>query len=276
MKLGIDFGTTRTVVACADRGNYPDPQLLRRSGRRSRLLPVGRRRARRRASLRLRCARGCRRRSVVHRRALLQAAPRRRARRSGQDGHPRQHDHRRRRARHALPRRDEGGGPHEVEPPQGREARRPAPRTTRPIRSVVAVPANASGAQRFVTLDAFRRAGFGPIAMLNEPSAAGFEFTHRHRDTLTSRRDHVVVFDLGGGTFDASLVRMRGRSHEVLATGGVNRLGGDDFDAVLVDLVLARAGLDARRARPRRARSPRRSVSRREGAPQPELAQDLD
>jgi molecular chaperone DnaK (HSP70) len=112
------------------------------------------------------------------------------------------------------------------------------------LRSVVAVPANASGAQRFVTLDAFRRAGFNPVAMLNEPSAAGFEFTHRHRDTLTSRRDHVVVYDLGGGTFDASLVRMRGRSHEVLATAGVNQLGGDDFDDVLVDLVLARAGLE--------------------------------
>lgn len=111
------------------------------------------------------------------------------------------------------------------------------------LRSVVAVPANASGAQRFVTLDAFRRAGFHPIAMLNEPSAAGFEFTHRHRDTLTSRRDHVVVYDLGGGTFDASLVRMRGRSHEVLATAGVNRLGGDDFDDALVGLVLARAGV---------------------------------
>jgi len=112
-----------------------------------------------------------------------------------------------------------------------------------PIRSVVAVPANASGAQRLVTLDAFRRAGFDPIAMLNEPSAAGFEYTHRHRDTLNSKRDHVVVYDLGGGTFDASLVRMRGGSHEVLATRGENRLGGDDFDEAIADLVLARAGV---------------------------------
>jgi molecular chaperone DnaK (HSP70) len=88
-----------------------------------------------------------------------------------------------------------------------------------------------------VTLDAFRRAGFGPVAMLNEPSAAGFEYTHRHRGTLTSKRDHVVVYDLGGGTFDASLVRMRGNRHEVLATAGVNQLGGDDFDDVLVALV---------------------------------------
>src|SRR5262249_5988494 len=118
-----------------------------------------------------------------------------------------------------------------------------APDASRDLRSVVAVPANALGAQRFVTLDAFRRAGFAPVAMLNEPSAAGFEYTHRHRDTLTSRRDHVVVYDLGGGTFDASLVRMRGRMHDVLATAGVNQLGGDDFDDLLVDLVLARLGL---------------------------------
>lgn len=109
------------------------------------------------------------------------------------------------------------------------------------IVSVVAVPANASGAQRFLTLDAFRRSGFAPIAMLNEPSAAGFEYTHRHRDTLSKKRDHVVVYDLGGGTFDASLVRMHGKSHEVVATAGLNHLGGDDFDELLVDLVLARA-----------------------------------
>ena len=69
--------------------------------------------------------------------------------------------------------------------------------------------------------------------MLNEPSAAGFEYTHRHRNTLTSKREHVVVYDLGGGTFDASLVRMSRPAHEVVATAGINRLGGDDFDDVL-------------------------------------------
>jgi molecular chaperone DnaK (HSP70) len=121
------------------------------------------------------------------------------------------------------------------------------------LRSVVAVPANASGAQRFVTLDAFRRAGFGVTAILNEPSAAGFEYTHRHRDTLTTRRDHVVVYDLGGGTFDASLVRMRGRHHDAVTTAGIGRLGGDDFDRVLAELVLSNAEL-ALEALPARAR----------------------
>jgi molecular chaperone DnaK (HSP70) len=79
--------------------------------------------------------------------------------------------------------------------------------------------------------------------MLNEPSAAGFEYTHRHRDTLSAKRDVVVVYDLGGGTFDSSVVRMSGRRHEVVATAGVAQLGGDDFDTVMADVVLARVGV---------------------------------
>jgi len=242
VKLGIDFGTTRTVVACADRGNYPVLSFCDEAGDAHDFFP-----------------------SVVAERdgelrfgfdALAAAAadPSFTAVRSFK---------RLLADAHAGPGRTVTIGSTTIAVdelvtrflvatkeavltksnlPKGAKAKA-GTKADEPMRSVVAVPANASGAQRFVTLDAFRRAGFGPVAMLNEPSAAGFEFTHRHRDTLTSRRDHVVVFDLGGGTFDASLVRMRGRSHEVLATGGVNRLGGDDFDAVLVDLVLARAGL---------------------------------
>jgi molecular chaperone DnaK (HSP70) len=113
------------------------------------------------------------------------------------------------------------------------------------LRAVVAAPANALGNQRFVTLDAFRRAGFDVVAMLNEPSAAGFEYSHRWRSTLSARREHVVVYDLGGGTFDASLVRMRGARHEAIATAGLSRLGGDDFDAVLAELALEAAEIPA-------------------------------
>jgi molecular chaperone DnaK (HSP70) len=120
-----------------------------------------------------------------------------------------------------------------------------APRRRRPVplRAVVATPANAHGTQRFLTLDAFRRAGFEVEAMLNEPSAAGFEYAHRFRATLTARREHVVVYDLGGGTFDASLVRMTERHHDVVATAGIPRLGGDDFDAALARLVVAEIGI---------------------------------
>ena len=110
------------------------------------------------------------------------------------------------------------------------------------LEAAVGVPANASSAQRFLTLEAFRRAGFHPLALVNEPSAAGFEYAHRHRTSLTSRREHVVVYDLGGGTFDASLVHMSGGVHEVVTSAGVTRLGGDDFDAAIAALVLRKLG----------------------------------
>jgi molecular chaperone DnaK (HSP70) len=115
--------------------------------------------------------------------------------------------------------------------------------TGEPLEVFVAAPANAHSTQRFVCLDAFRRAGFDVLGLLNEPSAAGFEYTHRYRNTLTAKKDHVVVYDIGGGTFDASLLRMSGPHHEVIAAAGINRLGGDDFDAVLADLALAKLSL---------------------------------
>jgi molecular chaperone DnaK (HSP70) len=101
------------------------------------------------------------------------------------------------------------------------------------------VPANSHSTQRFVTLEAFRRAGFVVRAVLNEPSAAGLEYAHRHPSTLNSRREHVVVYDLGGGTFDAALVLLAEGRHEVLTTSGVARLGGDDFDQALLEMALA-------------------------------------
>jgi molecular chaperone DnaK (HSP70) len=115
------------------------------------------------------------------------------------------------------------------------------PARDEPLEVAVSVPANASSDQRFLTLDAFRRAGFEVLALLNEPSAAGFEYAHRFRRTLTSKREYVLVYDLGGGTFDASLIHMSGRANEVVASAGVARLGGDDFDRALLDLVLERA-----------------------------------
>lgn len=108
-----------------------------------------------------------------------------------------------------------------------------------PIESVaIAVPAHAHSAQRFLTLDAFRRAGFTVAAVVNEPSAAGFEYTHRQGGTLNSKRTHVVVYDLGGGTFDASLLKVDGVAHEIVGTRGDNSLGGDDFDTALARTAL--------------------------------------
>ncbi|HTS03881.1 MAG TPA: Hsp70 family protein [Thermoanaerobaculia bacterium] len=108
------------------------------------------------------------------------------------------------------------------------------------ITAAISVPANASTAQRFLTLEAFKAGGFAVEALLNEPSAAGFEYAHRSR--RDGRREHLVVYDLGGGTFDASLLRMTGKTNEVVATNGIRRLGGDDFDEAILALVLERAG----------------------------------
>lgn len=107
--------------------------------------------------------------------------------------------------------------------------------------AVVSVPAHAHTAQRYLTLDAYRRAGFTVLALVNEPSAAGFEYTHRQPRTLSSRRTQVLVYDLGGGTFDASLIQAQDGAHDVIASAGLNRLGGDDFDGALAEIALAQA-----------------------------------
>lgn len=118
-------------------------------------------------------------------------------------------------------------------------------------RAVIAVPAHAHAAQRFLTLDAFRRAGFDVTGVINEPSAAGFEYTHRQARTLSSRRTRVVVFDLGGGTFDASLVTVDDRQHEVVDSLGLNDLGGDEFDTVLAERAAQAAGTSLEKLQPR-------------------------
>jgi molecular chaperone DnaK (HSP70) len=111
-----------------------------------------------------------------------------------------------------------------------------------PVEAAISVPANASTSQRLITLDAYRRAGFDVKAVVNEPSAAGFEYAHRYRETVSSKREYVLVYDLGGGTFDASLIHMEGRRNEVVTSAGVSRLGGDDFDEAILALVLEKQG----------------------------------
>jgi len=119
------------------------------------------------------------------------------------------------------------------------------------LHAAVSVPAHAPNDQRFLTLDAFQRAGFEVETLLNEPSAAGFEYAHRFRDTLTSRREYVLVYDLGGGTFDASLIHMAGALNEVITSIGIARLGGDDMDEAILNLALRKAGSAAPDARAR-------------------------
>jgi molecular chaperone DnaK (HSP70) len=103
---------------------------------------------------------------------------------------------------------------------------------------MAAVPANSASRQRWLTLEALRRAGFEPIGLLNEPTAAAVELAHRHLGDLgkRSKKRYVVVYDLGGGTFDTSAVSLVGRSFDLIASEGLARLGGDDFDELILEV----------------------------------------
>jgi molecular chaperone DnaK (HSP70) len=115
-----------------------------------------------------------------------------------------------------------------------------------PFEIMLGVPANANSNQRFLTADAFRQAGFSVLGLLNEPSAASIDFGHRKRTSKEPKeKARILVYDLGGGTFDASLVELEGREHVVIASEGVATLGGDDFDNVLAELALESAGIGA-------------------------------
>jgi len=224
MRLGIDFGTTHTVVAAVDRGNVPVvafdgeevvPSLV--AGNAKGELLYGRRAAAVRRDPEWALLRS-------FKRLLAEAGPQTEVLLAGREyllqdllagflAH----------LRADLLKRSNAG----------------AARGER-LEVAVSVPANAGSAQRFLTMEGFRRAGFEVVALLNEPSAAGFEYAHRYRSTITSRREYVAVYDLGGGTFDASLLKMTGRSSEVVTSSGVSRLGGDDFDEAILELVLDR------------------------------------
>jgi len=104
---------------------------------------------------------------------------------------------------------------------------------------MLGVPANANSNQRFLTEEAAQAAGFTVLGLLNEPSAAAIEFAHRNSAERKSRvGSGLVVYDLGGGTFDVSLVTLGESEHTVEASDGIPSLGGDDFDEILAALVL--------------------------------------
>jgi molecular chaperone DnaK (HSP70) len=225
VRIGVDLGTTRTIVAVADRGNYPVVGFQADGGDLSEHVPTVS------AEVGGRLVHGheaeeAARRGAPHlrswKRLLGRSGPEARVRigaieltlvelmtdfLAALDGALRKSAN--------LPRAAEG-----------------------PFEAVVSVPANAHSSQRFATLEGFRRAGFEVRAMINEPSAAAIEYAHRYRGSLNKRRDHVCVYDLGGGTFDAALVLCAEDHHEVIDTSGVQELGGDDFDAALMEMAL--------------------------------------
>lgn len=106
---------------------------------------------------------------------------------------------------------------------------------------VITVPAYFDDAQRQGTKDAARLAGLHVLRLLNEPTAAAIAYG------LDSGKEGVIaVYDLGGGTFDISILRLSRGVFEVLATGGDSALGGDDFDHLLADFICQQAGISER------------------------------
>jgi molecular chaperone DnaK (HSP70) len=113
-----------------------------------------------------------------------------------------------------------------------------------PLEVMVATPANANSNQRYISMEAFRRAGFVTLGMMNEPSAASVEFVHRYLRNLGPRspKKYVVIYDLGGGTFDTSVVGLAGRNYDVITHEGIPMFGGDDFDQIILDQAFREAG----------------------------------
>ena len=104
--------------------------------------------------------------------------------------------------------------------------------------AVITVPAYFDDAQRQATKDAAQLAGLNVLRLINEPTAAAIAY-----GLDNGSEGLYAVYDLGGGTFDISLLRLTQGVFEVVATGGDAQLGGDDFDRLLADWALAQAGL---------------------------------
>jgi len=235
MRLGIDFGTTRIVAAAADRGNYPIVAFECPDGAAREWAPplIAVHEGRRLYGWDAWAAQGAEGATVIRsiKRVLASSGPETLVELAGETV----------RLgtllsellawlknallnRSSLPRR--GADSLEV---------------------LLGVPANANSNQRFLTAESFRAAGFGVLGLLNEPSAASIEFSHRLGADGLSVPQRILVYDLGGGTFDASLVYRDGQTHVVEATESIPTLGGDDFDDVLASLALEKAGLAGER-----------------------------
>lgn len=230
MRLGIDFGTSRTAVALVDRGNYPIVHFRDSLGQWLEWFPTLAAEADGRLHY------GCAAADVDFRHASpLPSLKRLLSELAPHDPAPLAHQ--------AASMLDVVTGycralytalttESDLPPIDG------------PLEALIAVPAGAGNNQRYLTMEAFRRAGFHVLGMMNEPSAAGIEYSHQYlRQVRGGRRENLAVYDLGAGTFDTAVLRIADLSHEVAANEGIERLGGDDFDEILMHLALEQAGL---------------------------------
>jgi molecular chaperone DnaK (HSP70) len=235
MRLGIDFGTTRVVVALVDRGNFPLVSFEAPDGQMHDWFPP------------VAAVNGSKRRYgweaiavqenedwIVLRslkRHLRSANPHTTVPVDGQDIPLRQLMAEMMMALKSQLLEHSNAGADNSETSQDK------------LEVMLGVPANANSNQRFLTEEAAQAAGFTVLGLLNEPSAAAIEFAHRNNAERKSRiGSGLVVYDLGGGTFDVSLVTLGETEHTVEASDGIPSLGGDDFDDILAALVLESLG----------------------------------
>jgi molecular chaperone DnaK (HSP70) len=232
MKLGIDFGTTRIVAAAVDRGNYPVIQFERNDDATEDWYPPliavrGEQRAYGWEAFSLQADREW---TIIRsiKKLLGESGPHTRIEVGGHDW-----------PLHQLLEELTADFKESL------LSRSNAPgKRGEPIDIFLGVPANANSNQRFLTAEAFRASGFEVLGLLNEPSAASIEFSHRHRGTLAAKESSLLlVYDLGGGTFDVSLVHLEGHTHTVLGSEGLATLGGDDFDDALAEMALDAAAI---------------------------------
>ena len=100
--------------------------------------------------------------------------------------------------------------------------------------AVVTIPANFTHEARDATMQAAKKAGLNVKYIINEPTAAALYYGYDGGDAMSG---NYIVYDLGGGTFDVSVVKISGDNIEVVATEGVSKLGGDDFDRALREII---------------------------------------
>ena len=103
--------------------------------------------------------------------------------------------------------------------------------------AVVTIPANFSNEAREATMEAAREAGLNIRYIINEPTAAALYYSFKHGEELNG---NYAVYDLGGGTFDVSIIRVNGQNVEVIASNGISKLGGDDLDDILKKIVFTK------------------------------------
>ena len=230
MKLGIDFGTNRTVVASADRGNYPLVSFESPDGAAMDWFPslVALRGAERQYGWNAWDLQSDDSWTVLRsiKRLLEDAGPATVLDLSNQQ----------------LKVLDLLNGFTRALAKALRDSSNLRLKSGERLQIMLGVPAHANTNQRFLSVEAFRGAGFEVMGVLNEPSAASIEFGHRQRQG-NAAGETILVYDLGGGTFDASLVTLDENVHHVIASEGIPTIGGDDFDHLLADLALEEAGV---------------------------------